>query len=365
MGVRRRCAERFANVFLRLYQSNATWIVAWVMFVLIGTAVFSIVCWRWLNDGESGSTTIRNLGLVVAAIIALPLAIWRSIVAERQAATAQRQSETAQRGLLNERYQKGAEMLGSKVLAVRLGGIYALERLAREHPEDYHLQIMSLLCAFVRHPDGDYVEAVGPTSGGPLTPTAEFNSGWDKEGNDRPLRVREDVHAVMTAVRERSETQIEIEKEGEYRLNLFGANLNDADLFCAFLYGAKLMEAKLRLANLIGAKMEGAYLMDAKLIDAKMEGVELNRANLEDAFLIGANLMDAKLKRAHLVGAKLKGANLDGANLTGADMRGCKGLTQEQIDQAVALPDNPPDLSGTVDAKTGKPLVWRGASPSG
>ena len=137
--------KRFANVFLRLYQSNAAWIVAWVMFVLIGTAVFSIVCWRWLNDGESGSTTIRNLGLVIAAIVALPLAIWRSIVAERRA-------KTAQRGLLNERYQKGAEMLDSQVLAVRLGGIYALARLAREHPGDYHTQIMSLLCAFVRPP---------------------------------------------------------------------------------------------------------------------------------------------------------------------------------------------------------------------
>ena len=104
--------------------------------------------WCWLSAGESGSTAIRNLGLVVAAIIALPLAIWRSIVAERQAATAQRQSETAQRGLLNERYQKGSEMLGSHVLSVRLGGIYALTRLAREHPGDYHTQIMSLLCAF-------------------------------------------------------------------------------------------------------------------------------------------------------------------------------------------------------------------------
>ena len=300
--------KRFANVFLRLYQSNAAWIVAWVMFVLIGTAVFSIVCWRWLNDGESGSTTIRNLGLVIAAIVALPLAIWRSIVAERQA-------KTAQRGLLNERYQKGAEMLDSQVLAVRLGGIYALARLAREHPGDYHTQIMSLLCAFVRHPAGEPVEVAEPINSRSLTPTAEFNRGWHRAGNDLPLRVREDVQAIMTAVRERSEAQIEIEKEGEHRKNLSGANLNDADLFGANLYGA--------------------------------------------------NLKEAKLNRVNMVGAKLEGANLDGANLTGAfDMRGCRGLTQEQIDQAVALPDNPPNLEGVVDANTGKLLVWRGASPS-
>ena len=185
-------------------------------------------------------------------------------------------------------------------------------------------------------------------------------------GNDLPLRVREDVQAIMTAVRERSEAQIEIEKEGEYRLNLSGANLNDADMFCAFLYGANLVGAKLNCANLIGAKLEGAYLMDAKLASAKLCEAKLNRANLDEADLTGADLLDAKLKLVNLVEANLEGANLDRANLTGAaDMRGCKGLTQKQIDQAVALPDNPPNLEGVVDASTGKPLVWRGSSSSG
>ena len=108
--------------------------------------------WDWLRvapDGaESGSATVRNLGLVLAGLIALPLAIWRSWVAKRQA-------DTAQDSFLNERYQKGAEMLGSNVPAVRLGGTYALHRLAEESPEKYHFQVMSLFCAFVRRPTDD------------------------------------------------------------------------------------------------------------------------------------------------------------------------------------------------------------------
>ena len=87
--------------------------------------------------------------------MAIIFAVWRSVVTERQADTTQRQFEIAQRGLLNERYQKGAEMLGSMVLSVRIGGIYALAGLAREHPEDYHTKIMRLLCAFVRNPTGE------------------------------------------------------------------------------------------------------------------------------------------------------------------------------------------------------------------
>ena len=99
------------------------------------------------GDEESLSATVRNLGLVKGGLIAIILAVWRSVVGSRQA-------DTAQRGLLNERYQKGAEMLGSEVLSVRLGGIYALRQLSDEHPEQYHVQVMRLFCAFACHPTG-------------------------------------------------------------------------------------------------------------------------------------------------------------------------------------------------------------------
>ena len=56
----------------------------------------------------------------------------------------------------------------------------------------------------------------------------------------------------------------------------------------------------------------------------------------------------------------LSEADLNHANLAGADMSGCKGLTQDQIDRATADSDNPPNLEGVVDAKTGKLLVWSG-----
>ena len=130
---------------------------------LVVVLIVSILFWDSWRGEESGGTAIRNLVLVLAAIIGLPLAIWRSKVAEHQA-------ETAQRGLLNERYQKGAEMLGSDLSAVRIGGIYALARLAGEHPGDYHLQIMSLLCAFLHHHPAVEKENQNPAQ----NPEAEF-----------------------------------------------------------------------------------------------------------------------------------------------------------------------------------------------
>ena len=304
-----------------------------------------------LSSLESWSTIIRNFGLVIAAGIALPLAIWRSIVAARQATT-------AQLGLLNERYQKGAEMLGSKVLAVRLGGIYALARLARDdHSGDYHTQVMSLLCAFVRNPTGEPVEASLPING--LTAQAEFDSGWDEEGEDRPLRVREDVQAVMTAVGERSEAQIAIEEEKEYRLDLIGADLKFVRLFDAVLSNVDLLKADLTNAVLIGAKLKSAKLTGAKLTGANLENADLKSTRLISVNLESVQLTGADLKSARLINVNLEDARLIHTNLSGADLEGCKGLTQKQLNEAVADSDNPPKLEGVVDANTGNSIVWR------
>ena len=111
----------------RLPESRRFWISTSA--VVLGIEfMLSIALWNWLSGDDSASTTIRNIGFIMAGSVALPLAIWRGIVADKQA-------DTAQRSLLNERYQQGAEMLGNNVLSVRLGGMYALQRLAAEHPE--------------------------------------------------------------------------------------------------------------------------------------------------------------------------------------------------------------------------------------
>ena len=65
---------------------------------------------------------------------------------------AEAQNEVSRQDLLNERYQTGARMLGDEVLAVRLAGIYALQRLAEEDRQQYHVQVMRSLCAFVQFP---------------------------------------------------------------------------------------------------------------------------------------------------------------------------------------------------------------------
>ena len=97
------------------------------------------------------------------------------------------QSKNAERSLLNERYQRAADMLGSDVLAVRLGGIYALRRLASEYPYQYHVPVMELFCAY----------AVYPTDAGNIV-VRLF-------GRQTVNRLRRDVQSVMEAIGSRTD----------------------------------------------------------------------------------------------------------------------------------------------------------------
>ena len=273
-------------------------------------------CWDWFVTGpdgrESGSTIIRNLGLLIGGLSAIVLAIWRNII--------------SQRGLLNERYQKGAEMLGSGVLSVRLGGIYALQRLAQDNPKQYHVRVMRLFCAMVRHPTAD------TTLSG--------------------VQVREDVQAAMTAIANRSDSDVELEKKDDNFV------LDVSDAFLPLVY---LVKANLTDARLTGAKF---YTDPAKLTvqeqDKSKKAVprscaELTKANLSNAFLSWANLTKANLSDANLSGATLVEANLTEAHFVGA-----KGLTQTKLNTACADPAKPPQLGGLRDAESGDLLKWRG-----
>ena len=373
-----------------------------------GTAVviaLSWTFWGWLSGGESGSTTIRNIALVAAGPIALALAVWRSLVADRQA-------QTARQVLLNERYQKGAEMLGSEVLSVRLGAIYAMERLAEEHPEQYHVQILRLFCAFMRLPTKDQsLESA----------QADIEPGT-------LLGMRPDVAAVMEAISSRSALRVELERKAGFRLDLRGAelplaqllnadfanaflqhanlshtNISGTDLSDAFLdyadlsgamfsnvsftrtrllsanlSGALLQDldlsmtsfhrANLSRANFHGADLSSAIFQDASLVNAWLDSTDLSAACFLSADLSSAKLMNADLTGAHFLDAELNEANFSDANLSGVRfsngaIQPAKGLTQAQIDAAWADPCNLPMLAGVLDSKTGLQLVWRGRDP--
>jgi len=269
--------------------------------------------------------------------------------------------QLTQQGQVTERYTKAIEQLGFDKLDVRLGGIYALERIAVDSKRD-HPTVVEVLGAFVREhshpthaaPEPTLAQVLSAFLGGDGEPAAghQPNGGTGKESGS-PRRPATDVQAAV-AVLGRLPQQ---------------SGVRRGDLTCALLAGARLNEANLsgaRLngADLSGARLDRADLSDARLNGADLSGAELNRADLSDARLLKwssdrwpppsdpslganlsgarlyyANLSGAKLDEANLSGAVLQGANLSGAVLNGADLSGAqlnqtKGLTQAQLDRA-------------------------------
>ena len=317
----------------RLLKSGWAWFALAAALVLLVGIAASMALWGWLHPEASttvsNSETLRNVGFLIGGALAFVFALWRGWEAERQTNAARRQSETAQQSLLNERYQTGAEMLGHGALSVRLAGVYALRRLAEDHPEQYHLQIMELFCAFVRFPTKDNDIGLGPTG--------------EEEQDDEEWTLRPDVQAVMQAISARSSTGLFLEQSVGFRLYLRDANISG-----------------LRIRN---ANLSRAWLTNANLSDARLPGVDLSGARLVNARLREANLSRAKLGGANLSRAVLLNAKLSGAELCQIDVRSSKfcvpvqGLTQRQLDLAWVDPDDPPTLDGVLDAETGKPLL--------
>ncbi|WP_160382765.1 pentapeptide repeat-containing protein [Pseudooceanicola pacificus] len=269
-------------------------------------------------------------------------------------------------------------------LEVRIGAIYALERIAQDSDRD-HVQIMEILCAYIREN--------APAKDAPPNPKMIWDAAWKRlegDGADEgeiPHRIqtetgispdmiepnalaswgrarakpRIDVQTAITVIGRRSLRQIALEaaaqsstRRKDYRpdlrdtnlqladlsdldlrtalvstsrcegANLWGAQLQGASLWGAQLQGARLREAQLQGARLWGAQLQGARLREAQLQGADLWGAELQGADLGEAQLQGAVLSDAQLQGANLGEAQLQGAHLGEAQLQGADLTGAQ-----------------------------------------
>jgi uncharacterized protein YjbI with pentapeptide repeats len=212
---------------------------------------------------------------------------------------------TAERELAH-RFARAIEQVASENLELRLGGIYALERIAQGSETDYW-PVMEILTAYVRE-RASWKESRSP----------------DQEQPARKLAA--DIQAALTVLGRRDGIYLGSENS---RLDLRRSDLRRAQLSGAHLEGAILSEAHLEEANLIGAHLEDAILRGTHLEKAALIGAFLERAFLGGAYLDGAILTDASLEKAYL-----SGAHFETANLLGTDLTDTFGLTWEQVQTA-------------------------------
>ncbi len=208
------------------------------------------------NDAR---TTLAQIIGGFAVLVGLGFA-WKNIAASTK------NLELTRDGQVTDRFYKAIEQLGATghegnpKLELRLGGIYALERIARDSEKDYW-PIMEILTAYVRGKENNFPD--------PLT---------------------EDIQAIVTVIRRRERRY----EKSDQRLDLHGANLHGANLKGAHLEHAILYRMDLEGADLRGAHLDGADLEGTNLHWAHLDDVNLDDVNLTDAYVYGAYMSKAR-----------------------------------------------------------------------
>lgn len=294
---------------------GTTWFVLFSVIVLIAGGILAEEFWTELADKDSIGSATRNVVLIIAGVLALPMAIWRGHVAEQQVVA-------TRATLANQRYAASAEMLSSDAPFVRLSGIRALQDLALEDPNRYHVPIMRLLCAFVRDPI--------PTATPMLMPPPLDHEYPNPDTCGR----REDIQSALQAISTCHSLHLALERREKFRLDLHGADLRAA-----------------RLSNM---DFSDAFW-----------GTAAGGANLCFVDFSNANLHGSCFAACKLHNVKIAGANLSGACFRVPGQQAAYGLTQQQLDTARADPNAPPNVTGLVAAESGAPIVWNDVAGSG
>jgi hypothetical protein len=213
-----------------------------------------------------------------------------------------RQVQVNREGQITERFTRAVDQVGSENIDVRIGGIYALERVARNSAAD-RPQVQYILAAFIRgHAPWPHTVVSSPECS---VETPPDSLPW--------LYVRSpDVQAALNVLGRRQPSP------GALRLYLSRVDLRSANLDNATLIGAQIRHANLARSWMVAAVFDKSDLCYTDLSQARATNTRFANAVLRGANLEGADLHEADLRGADLRGADMRARNLEYADLTGA-----------------------------------------------
>jgi uncharacterized protein YjbI with pentapeptide repeats len=308
-------------------------LIAGVEWYLNPASKLSIVERRNLVQGLASAGQALAVFLTGAVGLIGLFFTWQNTRQARE--STQRTLELTERGQITERFTRAIDQLGGgegekNSPEIRLGGIYALERIAKESKKDYYGVVMEVLTAYVRqHAPRQQTEVLSEQCIIGKNPSAPYP--------------RSDIRAILTIIGRRDsyddnaeEAPLDLHETDLHGAQLRNANLGNAIFVGADLRGTYLVSVDLTSANLYRADLSGAILAYSDFGEAQLRSVDLRWADLEEANLRIANLEEADLQDANLRGADLQDANLQRANLQRANLQGAK-VADEQLADTLSL----------------------------
>lgn len=307
-----------------------------------------------IRVSEESRRTAAQILLGSAVFVSILLAFRRVRAAEGAVRVSEEQQVT-------ERFANAVQLLGDERPEVRLGGIYALERIARDSASTMgprsgkdHWPTMEILCAYVRERTCATGLRVGDLN--ELRRALEDLQALPSESLDaldinpvelaRTLKQRYapspdddrtvslDVQAALTVIGRCSHlyarpsgSRLDLTHTILRGADLMEARLEVVDFEGAVLTEADLTKAQMEGANLIGARLDGANLEEAWLFRAQLRGASLVSTRCCDAFMEEADMSNADLSDADFSAASLRkalfaDAVVDGTIFAGADLSG-------------------------------------------
>ena len=211
------------------------------------------------KDVLEAENAVRNTlltGIAGSLFIVTALFTWRQI-------------QISQEGQITDRYETAVRQLAGSTPTERIGGIYALGRIAEDSRRD-EPTVVELLASFCRN----IARASAETA---------------------------NAHSSVYLSDRLPDVQVALEVLGRAEL-LSPPRLDGADISGAYLGEASLNRARFAWTNLAGARFQ----------QADLRGAIFREANLTNTNFIGADLSGADLSQADLTGADLRNANLTG-----------------------------------------------------
>ena len=278
----------------------------------------SLGFWLWFSNPDNLEIikTFATIAVGVGVFLNFYTATKNTKIAQDNAKTAQDNVKIAESRLLTERFSKAVEQLSHEKMTVRLGGIYTLEKIARDSRNDYHWTVMEVLTSFLR-------ENASSSKGEPKPLLYQVFSQFEQL--KEPPKPDTDIQAVLTVIG-RLRCSQEYRHLEEQSLDLCGVNIQGADLRRAHLEGALFIKANLEEVNLRGAHLEGVNFCDARLSGAELYSANLQNANLCNAYLqkvkcLHSHLEDTLFYDAHLEEADFQYSHLDRAQFCRAHLK--------------------------------------------
>ncbi|WP_052245259.1 pentapeptide repeat-containing protein [Halocynthiibacter namhaensis] len=283
--------------------------------------------------------TTRELGTAVLALFGAPFLVWRTVIASKQA-------HTAEQGLYTDRIAKAVEQIGAdKVvkqqrkdekgnltyerdkdnkrifskpimveetapnLEVRIGGLYALERIARDSPKD-HITVMEIICAYIRENCKPDVSQF-PADDAPL----DVWINWDVPAQQHP---RSDINTAISVINNRDKRQLEREKIRKFKLNLAGVDFRGLTVKLTNFSGTNFNNAKFLAATISNSTLRGAHFDTVDFRKARLWSSDFSNSTFFVCDLKFAVFNDAKLVTTVFDGCRFQSASFTDAYLMGA-----------------------------------------------